>query len=83
MYLRNWHAPEKSVKIARHAGFSASRDGDDEEMLAEELPNQGQRPAMTDLGLQLVSDLHRKHRLIEVFLSQRSWATDPGNPSRK
>ena len=43
-------------------------------MLAEELLVQDKKAGylLTDLGLRLVSDLYRKHRLIEVFLVNHS-----------
>lgn len=48
-------------------------------MLAEELLIKDKKAGylLTDLGLQLVSDLYRKHRLIEVFLVQKlGYTTD-------
>ena len=35
---------------------------------------------LTDLGSQLVSDLYRKHRLIEVFLLENLGYTTEGSP---
>ena len=48
-------------------------------MLSEELLIKDKKAGylLTDLGLQLVSDLYRKHRLIEVFLVQKlGYTTD-------
>ena len=48
-------------------------------MLTEELLIKDKKAGylLTDLGLQLVSDLYRKHRLIEVFLVQKlGYTTD-------